>query len=575
MNHAHAPPTARTDPGPVSHRCKFRLVLIFSAACVVFIFLFYAEEDWRGKKAGQQCNRSLRTQNIALNWTNYIPASVPQNQNIFGVPEMVKWFSYQSGAGWIDLAHNLTSPTYPGLDFNSNTVQMAVTEIMIGLPSASAGNGWTVLRWDDPASRAQAAKMIDDALGPIARLPQSPVDVALMLRNPDEVQPARIFLQCQTVPSEKEIEEFLPDSVIHATAVPERVLKFDSDGAGSYRVTMPRLARAADYLAWSDVLEPQFELIRHALERPSSQMPGLYANPNTLPMINFIPVRNLAQTLGARAQCHLLLGRPEEALADLTLLQDFSRRILAEQQPATFFSALVNGALLRDYAAHVGEGLRLQGWHEPQLIALQKQLKTMDALSPIKQAFTLEAVITYRALDMVPSAGMVKRTFWARLCPKGWGYEHVAARLNLDFGRLACVDTNNQLVFPDKAIAAGKESHALDRGSYTFVGSLQPIDFERFCQITALSQTRINEALIACALERFRLAHGEYPENLDALTPQFLDTIPHDVIGGQPLHYRRASEGTFVLYSVGWNGRDDGGKPGQRLDTDGDWVWPD
>ena len=564
------------NSGHASHRCKVRLVLIVSAVCAVFVVLFYVEEDWRGKRAWEQCNRSLQTQDIALNWTNYIPAPVAQDQNIFGVPEMIKWFSYQSGAGWVDLAHNLTSQTYPDLDFNSNTVRMAVAEIMIGLPGASAGNGWTVLRWDEPASRAQAAKMIDDALGPIARLPQSPIDVGLMLRNPDEVQPARIVLQCQSAPSEKEVEKFLPDSVIHATTnLPERVLKFESDGEGSYRATMPRLARAVDYLAWSSGLEPNFNLIRRALERPYSQMPGLYANPNTLPMINFISMRNLVQTLGTRAQCHLLLGRPEEALAELTLLQDFSRRILAEQQPATFFSALVNGALLRDYAAHIGEGLRLQGWREPQLIVLQKQLKTMDVLSPIKQAFTLEAVITHRALDMVPSAGMVKQTFWARLCPGGWGYQHVAARLNLDFSRLACVDTNNQIVFPDKAVAAGKESHALDRGAYTFVASLGQIDFERFCQITALSQTKINQALIACALERFRLAHGEYPENLDALVPQFLDTIPHDVIGGQPLHYCRAPEGTFVLYSVGWNGRDDGGVRGKPWpNTDGDWLWP-
>lgn len=562
--------------GPANHRRKLRHVFIVLAVCVVFVVLFYAEEDWRGKKAWQQCNRSLQTQGTALSWTNYIPSPVPQDQNIFGVPEMVQWFSYQNGAGWSDLARNLSSATYPGLNIDSNTMRMAVAEITIGLPGTFAGDSATALRWDDPVSRVEAAKLINNALGPIAKAPQSPIGIGLMLREPNEIQPARIFLQCQTAPSEKELEEFLPDSVIQADAgLPERVLKFESDGAGSYRVTMPRLVRAADYLAWSDGLEPQFDVIRRALERPYSQMPGLYINPNTLPMVNFISVRNLAQTLGARAQCHLLLGRPEEALADLTLMQDSSRRILAEQQPATFLSSMANLAVLRVYAAQIGEGLRLQGWREPQLIALQKQLKNMDVLSPVKQAFTLEAVITHRALDMVPSAGMVKQTFWARLCPCGWGYRHVAARLNLDFSRLACVDTNNQVVFPDKAVAAAKESHALDRGAYTYVASLGQIDFERFCEITALSQIKINEALIACALERFRLAHGEYPENLNALAPQFLDTIPHDVIDGQPLHYRRAPEGTFVLYSVGWNGRDDGGVRGKPWpNTDGDWLWP-
>ena len=72
-------------------------------------------------------------------------------------------------------------------------------------------------------------------------------------------------------------------------------------------------------------------------------------------------------------------------------------------------------------------------------------------------------------------------------------------------------------------------------------------------------QASIDLARVACALERYRLAHGEYPETLDALTPQFIEKLPHDIINGQPLHYRRTDDGKFVLYSVGWNEKDDGG----------------
>ena len=86
-------------------------------------------------------------------------------------------------------------------------------------------------------------------------------------------------------------------------------------------------------------------------------------------------------------------------------------------------------------------------------------------------------------------------------------------------------------------------------------------------------------ARVACALERYRLAHGEYPETLDALAPQFIEKLPHDIINGQPLHYRRTDDGKFVLYSVGWNEKDDGGtvvftKGGSAVDREkGDWVW--
>jgi hypothetical protein len=63
--------------------------------------------------------------------------------------------------------------------------------------------------------------------------------------------------------------------------------------------------------------------------------------------------------------------------------------------------------------------------------------------------------------------------------------------------------------------------------------------------------------------------------------PQFIATIPHDLIGGQPLHYRRTDDGKFLLYSIGWNEKDDGGQQkshrGYPYTDDyskGDWVWP-
>jgi len=37
--------------------------------------------------------------------------------------------------------------------------------------------------------------------------------------------------------------------------------------------------------------------------------------------------------------------------------------------------------------------------------------------------------------------------------------------------------------------------------------------------------------------------------------------------------YHRTAEGRFVLYSVGWNEKDDGGVPG-KTGLEGDWVWP-
>jgi hypothetical protein len=96
----------------------------------------------------------------------------------------------------------------------------------------------------------------------------------------------------------------------------------------------------------------------------------------------------------------------------------------------------------------------------------------------------------------------------------------------------------------------------------------------------AYAQSSTDLARTAIALERYRLANGEYPQSLPTLAPQFIAQVPHDVINGQALKYQRVSNGQFVLYSIGWNETDDGGVVGfqenrpDRIDLDkGDWVW--
>ncbi len=82
----------------------------------------------------------------------------------------------------------------------------------------------------------------------------------------------------------------------------------------------------------------------------------------------------------------------------------------------------------------------------------------------------------------------------------------------------------------------------------------------------AMLQNRVEQTRAACALERYRLAHGAYPEKLGDLVPEFLPAVPPDVIDRQSLRYRREAADRFVLWSVGENEVDDQG-------TGRDWVW--
>jgi hypothetical protein len=68
-------------------------------------------------------------------------------------------------------------------------------------------------------------------------------------------------------------------------------------------------------------------------------------------------------------------------------------------------------------------------------------------------------------------------------------------------------------------------------------------------------------AMTAVALEQFRAAHNNrYPAGLSELSPSYLNAVLTDPFDGQPLRYRKQDAG-YVLYRIGPDLKDDGGKP--------------
>jgi hypothetical protein len=86
----------------------------------------------------------------------------------------------------------------------------------------------------------------------------------------------------------------------------------------------------------------------------------------------------------------------------------------------------------------------------------------------------------------------------------------------------------------------------------------------------------------AIALKRHELRHGSAATTLAALVPEFLREIPRDTFDGQPLRYRPGEGGSYLLYSIGKDERDDGGDPvppnkgsqNFHFINGRDWVWP-
>jgi len=81
----------------------------------------------------------------------------------------------------------------------------------------------------------------------------------------------------------------------------------------------------------------------------------------------------------------------------------------------------------------------------------------------------------------------------------------------------------------------------------------------RVVELDLMAVAHIRTAQAAVAIERYRLAAGMLPAGLADLVPEYLDAVPQDPFANKALRYRKLEPG-FVVYSIGLNQTDDGGK---------------
>jgi hypothetical protein len=124
-----------------------------------------------------------------------------------------------------------------------------------------------------------------------------------------------------------------------------------------------------------------------------------------------------------------------------------------------------------------------------------------------------------------------------------------------------------------------------DDSNFHWLFSQDVLDFRGVADRVMRTEAAKRMVITAIALKRYELKHGNYPPALNSLVPGLLPAIPLDPVDGQPLRYWLKTDGTFLLYSIGPNGKDDGGNPALEknaessgfywLNTDAlDWVWP-
>jgi len=86
----------------------------------------------------------------------------------------------------------------------------------------------------------------------------------------------------------------------------------------------------------------------------------------------------------------------------------------------------------------------------------------------------------------------------------------------------------------------------------------------------------IDTARIGAACRIYRCQEGRFPEKIADLVPRLLEEEPLDPFTGKPFVYKTRENG-FIVYSVGSNRKDDGGKASEItqmvMEKDDDWAW--
>jgi hypothetical protein len=575
-----------------------RRSLISVAILATLTAIFYAEEDWRGKRAWENCKRELEAKGMVLDWDKFIPPPVPDEQNFFTAStNILLRFHKAQTPEQSDAAAQLSWLRLPPLGSNSFPVfdsvrskPPIVANIIISPTSTAShelGTNNLTVTLNDPAAPEQVRSLIQATIGQSVNGAAGFKFSELPLSN---LQPARISLRTDASPSIQDLKNLILSNTATNLGRLRVMATFDRT---VFQVTMTEVhvTAAADYLKWSDQFVPAFDEIRDALKRPYALIPGDYSQPYSIPIINFVMMRSMAQTLAQRAQCHLLLGEPNQALREVVLMHDICR-ILEKQptgQPETLVDAMINVAITGLYVNTLADGFRLHSWQEAQLTALQEQLKQINLLPFLREAFRCEPAAECRSFEIAPLPKLFSvntKMNWSWPIPRGWIYQNMVNIAVLHQKPWSGFDLANNTISPRKSDHALRDINDFlaHKSPYRFLAAIGIPNYVKAQQTTVFNQTLVNEAQIVCALERYRLSHGEYPETLDALVPQFIEKLPHDIIGGEPLHYRRtdppsqssgATSGKFLLYSVGWNETDDGGQVALKKDDreNGDWVW--
>ncbi|MDP1830458.1 MAG: hypothetical protein Q8K67_00220 [Geothrix sp.] len=402
---------------------------------------------------------------------------------------------------------------------------------------------------------------------------------------PPPVAPEQNFAEAPIVRGAV-VEKGQMDPRFKSLALPKSVLDVLGDWREGRRDPLEVIAKAYGKPSVEMALKPlavAFADLEEASRRPASRFPINYEEGEVPALLGF---RGALRTLRVRAMSHLRSGRQDQALQDLQTCLRIADHLKREPH---LLSALLRIASVGIAMQVVWEGVEDRLWEVRHLEVIQLELARIDLLDTLQRAWQAERQ-NYIAVMSATAENRPAPTFWedphtpkVRLgaLGRGWFYRNMLVWCQFASSMVDSQDPASHRVLPHRRIDPFVWLKDMRfRKDLIMAQIALPALTEQVIRVGQL-QALVDQAGVACALERHRLERGAYPEGLEVLSPAYLPSLPHDLVTGGPLRYRRAGD-AFTLYQMGWNGKDDRGQPGwsgegkdrKREAALGDWAWP-
>jgi len=335
------------------------------------------------------------------------------------------------------------------------------------------------------------------------------------------------------------------------------------------------------------------ELSTAALERPQMRFPVRYQDGFAALLPHLARMRSITEVLQLRAVARLRTGDVEGAFRDIGL--GFRLRDGIAMEPL-LISLLVRATMESTLYQPIWEGCQDHRWTEGQLKALQEMVGREPSIPALIRAMRGERVMADRLfealveakkggpkLEWFVDAGGTDAGFWSamRLMNRGWLQQNRVVHGRFLQGGIDALEKHSrhdQLPSLDDGVL---QMHG-KRSVYGVVAATLAPAIDKAIGRAFEMESRRRLALTGLGLERHRLAHGAYPAELKGLAPAMVEaewlTDPMD---GAPMRYAARADGTYLLYSVGLDHRDDAGarmareprKMGGGGSPKGDLVW--